>query len=118
MLAGRNPYEQLRLYSRNPGHIREYTKQELVGIAAAVGLDCASHSYNDWIQRRKGSRMKRCLMGLLHAYPAFRPFQTLVFARREEGAPARSDRRSAERIHSSNTSRLTENPAHMAIPKN
>ena len=89
MLTGRNPYEQLRLYSTNPGHIREYTKQELVEIAAAVGLDCKRHSYDDWIRRRKGSLIKRCLMRLLHAYPAFRPFQTFVYSRRQDSQLAK-----------------------------
>jgi len=84
MLIGRNPYEQLRLYSRNPGHIREYTRKELVEIAAAVGLDCRSHSYNDWIRRANGGSIKGSIMRLLHIYPAFRPFQTFVFALRED----------------------------------
>lgn len=83
LLSGRNPYEQLRLYSRNPGHIREYTKEELIGIAAAVGLDCKSHGYTDWIRSRRGSFARKAMRRLLFAYPAFRPFQTFVFARRE-----------------------------------
>jgi SAM-dependent methyltransferase len=81
MLGGQNPYEQLRLYSRNPGHVREYTKKELVAIGASVGLDCLSHSYNDWIRHNNTSSIKRVARQLLYAYPAFRPFQTLVFAR-------------------------------------
>ncbi len=47
MLAGRNPYELLRLYEKNPGHIREYTRDDLVKISACVGFDCKSHSYHD-----------------------------------------------------------------------
>jgi SAM-dependent methyltransferase len=81
MLAGRNPYEELRLYSRNPGHIREYTRAELVKIAADVGLDCRSHSYNDWIRRERSSMPRRALLQILNTYPPFQPFQTFVFAR-------------------------------------
>ena len=83
MLAGRNPYELLRLYEINPGHIREYTRDELVKISANVGLDSKSHSYHDWIQRKKGSPVKTVVMQFLYAYPAFRPFQMFAFVRRE-----------------------------------
>jgi len=91
MLMGRNPYEQLRLYSKNPGHIREYTKQELVQIAAAVGLDCRSHSYNDWIRVREERHLKRAVMRLLYTYPPFRPFQTFVFAPRPRAGQWRDE---------------------------
>jgi SAM-dependent methyltransferase len=83
MLAGRNPYELLRLYERNPGHIREYTRDELIEIATSVGLGCRSHSYHDWIRHRKGNAFKTVVMQLLYAYPAYRPFQMLAFVRRE-----------------------------------
>jgi 2-polyprenyl-3-methyl-5-hydroxy-6-metoxy-1,4-benzoquinol methylase len=86
MLTGRHPYEQLRLYSRNPGHIREYTRDELVRIAAEVGLHCRSHSYNDWIRRERSSVLKKALLPILTTYPAFRPFQAFVFARSENPA--------------------------------
>ncbi len=33
LLAGRNPYEQIRLDAGNPGHFREYTLSELQGYA-------------------------------------------------------------------------------------
>jgi SAM-dependent methyltransferase len=79
MLAGRNPYEQLRLYAGNPGHIREYTRDELIAIAAQVGLDCRQHSYNDWLRRENSSVMKKALVQLLNIYPPFRRFQAFVF---------------------------------------
>ncbi|HEY2859997.1 MAG TPA: class I SAM-dependent methyltransferase [Terracidiphilus sp.] len=81
MVTGRNPYEQLRFYSHNPGHIREYTRDELVAVAAEVGLECKSHSYNNWIRREKGNPIKMAVLQLLDIYPAFRRFQTFVFAR-------------------------------------
>jgi len=85
MLLGRNPYERLRLYSLNPGHIREYTRRELVEIAHSVALDCTSHSYRSWSQNKKG--IKSLLIKLIRAYPAFRPFQMCVLVK-EKTPPA------------------------------
>jgi SAM-dependent methyltransferase len=59
LVFGYNPYERLRLYSINPGHIREYTKRELREIAHSVGLRCMSHSYSNWIQDRGGANQNR-----------------------------------------------------------
>jgi SAM-dependent methyltransferase len=78
---GYNPYERLRLYAINPGHIREYTKQELREIACSVGLRCTSHSYSNWIQHAAGSRIKTTMMKLLRVYPPFRSFQTFVLTK-------------------------------------
>lgn len=89
MLAGRNPFEQLRLYARNPGHIREYTRDELLGIGAQVGLNCRSHSFNDFLRREKSSVLKRTLIQLLNIYPPFRRFQTFVFMRSDHQAAVR-----------------------------
>lgn len=86
MFAGRNPYEQLRLYSINPGHIREYTRGELVSIAAQVGLDCTSHSYNDSIRRKSRNVFGKVILQVLNTYPAFRPLQIFVFTRSERQA--------------------------------
>lgn len=41
---GQNPYERLRLYTVNSGHIREYTFQELSEVGRRIGLGCVSHS--------------------------------------------------------------------------
>ena len=78
---GRNPYERLRLYSTNPGHIREYTRQELYQIASSVGLICKSHAFRNWGRRPGRSRLKAAIMGVLRAYPSFRSFQVCVFAK-------------------------------------
>ena len=44
MLCGQNPYEMIRRESKqNPGHFREYTRQELQTIAVASGFTV--HSY-------------------------------------------------------------------------
>ena len=38
ILMGKNPYERIRYYGLNPGHFREYTKEELVEIAELCNL--------------------------------------------------------------------------------
>lgn len=82
LIFGRNPYERLRLYSTNPGHIREYTRQELLEIADSVGLSCTSHSYFTWIQNRSGSRLTALIVRVLRLYPPFRSFQACVFTQK------------------------------------
>lgn len=81
MLTGHNPYERLRLYSQNPGHIREYTRGELITLASEVRLDCSSHFYSDWIYREGRPLLKKALLRFLNVYPPFRPLQTFVFSR-------------------------------------
>jgi SAM-dependent methyltransferase len=77
-VLGRNPYERLRLYSMNPGHIREYTGQELREIAESVGLQCVHHAYFNWIQP-DGNPTKTLLKKLARSYPSFRSFQACIF---------------------------------------
>ncbi len=38
LLAGRNPYEMIRIDREDPGHFREYTMAELRSLAAAAGF--------------------------------------------------------------------------------
>jgi SAM-dependent methyltransferase len=81
LMLGRNPYERLRL-STNPGHIREYTRRELCGIADCVGLTCTSHAYFNWLPSRDGNRLKAQIMRVLRLYPPFRQFQACVLTRK------------------------------------
>jgi SAM-dependent methyltransferase len=78
---GRNPFERLRLYSANPGHIREYTRHELCDIAYSVGLDCVRHFYFDWPQSSGRSWIKVASMKLIRVYPPFRGSSVAVFRR-------------------------------------
>ena len=89
MLAGRNPYERLRLYALNPGHIREYTREELRLIAESVGFRCLHHGYFDWLPSQNGSRSSLLSIGAkaLRAYPPFRRFQAIVVARKDASRP-------------------------------
>lgn len=89
MIAGHNPYERLRLYALNPGHIREYTKQELLAIAGSAGLRCVYHAYFDWLPK-DADRGPMLAIGakMLRAYPAFRPFQAIILARKDTSMQA------------------------------
>ncbi|MGH9595790.1 MAG: methyltransferase domain-containing protein, partial [Edaphobacter sp.] len=80
LLLGRNPYERLRFYSMNPGHIREYTRQELREIAESVGLQCIQHAYFNWIQPDEHP-IKTLLKRLARSHPSFRSFQACVLKR-------------------------------------
>lgn len=79
LACGHNPFERLRLYSTNPGHIREYTRQELCDIACSVGLDCICQSYFDWPQSRGRNRIKAACMKLIRLYPPFRGSSVAIF---------------------------------------
>jgi SAM-dependent methyltransferase len=81
LALGQNPYERLRLYSVNPGHVREYTKLDLCEIAGKVGLVSLSHSYLNWIQDKRGNPIKTAILRLLRLYPRFRSFQICVLTR-------------------------------------
>jgi 2-polyprenyl-3-methyl-5-hydroxy-6-metoxy-1,4-benzoquinol methylase len=83
MVAGRNPFERLRLYTLNPGHIREYTKQELCALAESVGLRCLHHAYFDWLPNQSRNSIRRMVVKALRSYPPFRPFQAIVLVRKD-----------------------------------
>lgn len=48
MIRGRNPFEQIRINHRNPGHFREYTLTEMLNIGREVGLKCIGHSIRNY----------------------------------------------------------------------
>jgi SAM-dependent methyltransferase len=50
LFLGQHPYERLRLYAMNPGHVREYTGSELRQICRSVGLQCFHQAYFNWFQ--------------------------------------------------------------------
>jgi SAM-dependent methyltransferase len=81
LACGRNPYERLRLYSMNPGHIREYTRQELTEIARSVGLRCIRHRYFNWPQSSGGNGIKAVCMKLARAYPSLRRTSVVIFGK-------------------------------------
>lgn len=39
LLFGSNPFERIRYYSHNPGHFREYTRDEMIEMGEKAGLE-------------------------------------------------------------------------------
>lgn len=87
LMVGRNPYERLRLYPVNPGHVREYTGQELREIAESIGLYWSEHAYFNWIQSTGENPVRFLLKKLVRTYPSFRPFQACVLTPNRNAAP-------------------------------
>ena len=52
MLMGRNPYEMIREDDSNPGHFREYTLDELTGIAKTTGYRVEQYSFRYYFDGR------------------------------------------------------------------
>lgn len=77
MLLGRHPYERIRVDRTNPGHFREYTRQELVDIARGAGFMLDRATYNDYAPSARRSLLRAAVM----LVPSFRPYMTLVLRR-------------------------------------
>jgi SAM-dependent methyltransferase len=77
LFLGKNPYERLRLYATNPGHIREYTGEELREITESIGLQCVRHAYFHWAKIDQNP-IKKVLRKFACSYPPFRRFQACV----------------------------------------
>lgn len=77
LLAGRNPFERIRLHD-DPGHFREYTKDELIEIADHAGLSPVAHFYRNYFQAfHPFSRALDVLTDW--TLPSLRRGQTVVF---------------------------------------
>jgi 2-polyprenyl-3-methyl-5-hydroxy-6-metoxy-1,4-benzoquinol methylase len=87
LACGQNPYERLRLYSVNPGHIREYTRRELCEIARSAGLNCTRHFYFDWPLSQRKNRIKAVCAKIARFFPPFRGGSVTIFrkARCQDG---------------------------------
>lgn len=77
LVAGRNPYERIRLDRTNPGHFREYTAAELVEIARAAGFGVTRVSHHDF--NPSDSWLVRSVMGAWP--PSLRRMMTVVMQR-------------------------------------
>ncbi|HUI90734.1 MAG TPA: class I SAM-dependent methyltransferase [Chitinivibrionales bacterium] len=53
MLKGKNPYEKIRESRDNPGHFREYTKQELLEYLSKAGFAIVSAKFADYFPMLK-----------------------------------------------------------------
>jgi SAM-dependent methyltransferase len=77
MLLGRHPFERIRLDRTNPGHFREYTRQELAEVARGAGFTVDRVSYSDYATSPRWGLLRGALM----LVPSFRPYMTLVLKR-------------------------------------
>jgi len=48
MLGGRNPFEKIRFFPGNPGHFREYTRNELVDMGKLAGLRASAALWTNY----------------------------------------------------------------------
>ncbi|HEY1902600.1 MAG TPA: methyltransferase domain-containing protein [Terracidiphilus sp.] len=84
MLRGRNPYELLRINAGNRGHIREYTRDELVKIGRRAGLTTVSHEYRDYFGVQGGAAKKFAVKAVAALFPTLARGQTIVYKRAED----------------------------------
>ena len=83
MLGGRNPYELIREVRNNPGHFREYSRDELCHLAAQAGLFVKHQWINNLIDY--GNRFEDRCAKLSRMLPAtFRDNLTVVFEYKPE----------------------------------
>jgi hypothetical protein len=75
LLAGRHPYERIRLDRTNPGHFREYTAAELAEVGSAAGFKVVGSSFHHFTSR---SPLVRAVG---RAVPSLRPMMTVVLQR-------------------------------------
>jgi trans-aconitate methyltransferase len=105
LAVGRHPYEQIREDRTNPGHFREYTAGELVGLLGAAGFDVEATIHASYWRRRlapgdgEGAPPRavlarqaqhvadRVVSVLEDAYPPFRQGLTVVARRRAAPGP-------------------------------
>jgi hypothetical protein len=81
MLLGHNPYELLRIDARNRGHIREYTREELIKIGSRAGLSTVSHEYKEYFGVKGGPVKKFVLKAVAALFPSLSRGQTIVYKR-------------------------------------
>ena len=82
MLFGKNPFEKIRFDPFNPGHIREYTKNELIACGDLAGLSTSFHEYKDYFGYQ-GSKSRKLFIGFLKLIckiiPSFARGQTIAY---------------------------------------
>ncbi len=77
LMAGRHPYEMIRVDARNPGHFREYTRSELVAIARASGFEVRGCDLSNYFSHDSSKGVfQRFLRGI--GPPSLRRGMTLV----------------------------------------
>lgn len=84
MIVGRNPYELIRTTLNNPGHFREYTKQEIIDYAYLAGFklfDSNISSIFNYINHGLIGKIYKKLTNILPS--SYRDNMTLIFKKEE-----------------------------------
>lgn len=79
LLLGRNPYERLRIDAGNRGHIREYTRHELISVGRRAGLSTILHEYQEYFGVKGGRMIKTLLKVVATVCPSLARAQTIVY---------------------------------------
>lgn len=74
MVAGIHPFERIRK-GNDPGHFREYTKNELLDYSKKAGFKVIMHQYKNYF---KLNGLTKVLYLITSPYPPFRQGQTLI----------------------------------------
>ena len=81
-IKGINPFDRIRIIHTNPGHFREYTKEEIIEIGTTAGLEVLQHFFDNF-SKRKFKLLPRCKNDILnficHCHKPFSRFQIIVF---------------------------------------
>lgn len=81
-IMGKNVQEKMHLYSQNPGHYREYIKDELIEMGNKAGFEMVKHIYLDY--QHSGNIFKRIIKSILSIVPSFRQYQIIIFKKSEQ----------------------------------
>lgn len=85
MLMGKNPYEQLRYFDGNPGHIREMTSRELKDLADPCGLQVTHHEFRNFFMNATEKPRSKLIYGMFKAItgliPSWRNQQIVVMTK-------------------------------------
>lgn len=83
ILLGKNPFEKIRFFAKNPGHFREYTKKELMEMGRKCGFQLVRHRYVNFLTPPQSSFYikiaKRIYSGVTRFVPSWRNAQVAVF---------------------------------------
>jgi predicted SAM-dependent methyltransferase len=91
LLIGRNPYPPIRENADNPGHYHEYTKRELMSLAAACGFSVQSFTYQNYFNRLNTvERIYGRFQSI--APPSFRDAMTIVLSKGDSSMDTREAR--------------------------
>ncbi|MCD6163608.1 MAG: class I SAM-dependent methyltransferase [candidate division Zixibacteria bacterium] len=95
MGLGFNPYEKIRFFNNNPGHFREYTRQELYEMGNKCGLNCIFHRYENFFTHDPSDFYTKLTQKLFSAATAFVPSwknqQIIVFKNSHVSDPVNLD---------------------------